>query len=241
MRILGIESSSLVASAAIYEDGITMAEYTVDFKMTHSQTLLPMIDEMVKLVGIDLNTIDAIAVAAGPGSFTGLRIGSATAKGLGLALKKPLVAVPTVEGLAYNLYDTQGLICPIMDARRSQVYTGIYRYEDHRLVTVKDQMAVGIEELLSMLNEMGETVTFLGDGVPVFKDIIADKLEVPFSFAPSHLSRQRAGAVGALGILYYKEGRTETAAEHKPDYLRVSQAERERAQRLKKESEGEKA
>ena len=142
MRILGIESSSLVASAAIYEDGITMAEYTVDFKMTHSQTLLPMIDEMVKLVGIDLNTIDAIAVAAGPGSFTGLRIGSATAKGLGLALKKPLVAVPTVEGLAYNLYDTQGLICPIMDARRKQVYTGIYRFEDHRLVTVEDQMAV---------------------------------------------------------------------------------------------------
>lgn len=241
MRILGIESSSLVASAAIYEDGITMAEYTVDFKMTHSQTLLPMIDEMVKLVGIDLNTIDAIAVSGGPGSFTGLRIGSATAKGLGLALNKPLIHVPTLDATAYNLFGASGLICPIMDARRKQVYTGIYRYEDHRLVTVKDQMAVGIEELLSMLNEMGETVTFLGDGVPVFKDIIADKLEVPFSFAPAHLSRQRAGAVGALGVLYYKEGRTETAAEHKPDYLRVSQAERERAQKLKKESEGENA
>ena len=189
-----------------------------------------MLDEIVKMTELDLKTIDAIAVAKGPGSFTGLRIGSATAKGLGLALDKPLVGIPTVEALAYNLYDVNGLICPIMDARRKQVYTGIYRYEDHRLVTVKDQMAVGIEELLSMLN-----------GVPVFKDIIADKLEVPFSFAPSHLSRQRAGAVGALGILYYKEGRTETAAEHKPDYLRVSQAERERAQRLKKESEGEKA
>lgn len=121
-----------------------------------------------------------------------------------------------------------------MDARRKQVYTGIYRYENHRLMTVKDQMAVGIEELLSMLNEMGETVTFLGDGVPVFKDIIADKLTVPFSFAPAHLSRQRAGAVGALGVLYYKEGRTETAAEHKPDYLRVSQAERERCPETEK-------
>ena len=241
MRILGIESSSLVASAAIYEDGITMAEYTVDFKMTHSQTLLPMIDEMVKFVGIDLNTIDAIAVSGGPGSFTGLRIGSATAKGLGLALNKPLIHVPTLDATAYNLFGASGLICPIMDARRKQVYTGIYRYEDHRLMTVKDQMAVGIEELLSMLNEMGEAVTFLGDGVPVFKDIIADKLTVPFSFAPAHLSRQRAGAVGALGVLYYKEGRTETAAEHKPDYLRVSQAERERAQKLKKGSEGENA
>lgn len=241
MKLLGIDSSSLVASVAVVTDDVLTAEYTVDFKKTHSQTLLPMIDEVVTMLGMDLHEIDAIAVSGGPGSFTGLRIGSATAKGLGLALEKPLIHVPTVDAMAYNLWGSDALICPIMDARRKQVYTGIYRYEDHRLVTVKDQMAVGIEELLSMLNEMGETVTFLGDGVPVFKDIIADKLEVPFSFAPSHLSRQRAGAVGALGILYYKEGRTETAAEHKPDYLRVSQAERERAQRLKKESEGEKA
>ena len=241
MKILGIDASGMVASVAIVEDDIVVGEYSTNFKKTHSQTLLPMLEELKKMIALDLDTIDAIAVAAGPGSFTGLRIGSATAKGLGLALDKPLVGIPTVEALAYNLYDVNGLICPIMDARRKQVYTGIYRYEDHKLMTVKDQMAVGIEELLSMLNEMGEAVTFLGDGVPVFKDIIADKLTVPFSFAPAHLSRQRAGAVGALGVLYYKEGRTETAAEHKPDYLRVSQAERERAQKLKKGSEGENA
>ena len=241
MRVLALDSSGIVASVAVVEDDTLVAEYTVNYKKTHSQTLLPMLDEIVKMTELDLKTIDAIVVAKGPGSFTGLRIGSATAKGLGLALDKPLVGIPTVEALAYNLYDVNGLICPIMDARRKQVYTGIYRYEDHRLMTVKDQMAVGIEELLSMLNEMGEAVTFLGDGVPVFKDIIADKLTVPFSFAPAHLSRQRAGAVGALGVLYYKEGRTETAAEHKPDYLRVSQAERERAQKLKKGSEGENA
>ena len=241
MKILGLDSSGIVASVAIVEEDNLIAEYTVNYKKTHSQTLLPMLDELAKMTELDMDTIDAIAVAAGPGSFTGLRIGSATAKGLGLALDKPLVGIPTVEALAYNLYDVNGLICPIMDARRKQVYTGIYRYEDHRLITVKDQMAVGIEELLSTLNDMGETVTFLGDGVPVFKDTIADKLTVPFSFAPAHLSRQRAGAVGALGILYYKEGRTETAAEHKPDYLRVSQAERERAQKLKKGSEGENA
>ena len=241
MRVLALDSSGIVASVAVVEDDTLVAEYTVNYKKTHSQTLLPMLDEIVKMTEMALKTIDAIAVAKGPGSFTGLRIGSATAKGLGLALDKPLVGIPTVEALAYNLYDVKGLICPIMDARRKQVYTGIYRYEDHRLMTVKDQMAVGIEELLSMLNEMGEAVTFLGDGVPVFKDIIADKLTVPFSFAPAHLSRQRAGAVGALGVLYFKEGRIETAAEHKPDYLRVSQAERERAQKLKKGSEGENA
>ena len=241
MRVLAIDSSGLTATVAVVEDEQTIAEYTVNYKKTHSQTLLPMIDEVKKMIDLDLSSIDAIAVSGGPGSFTGLRIGSATAKGLGLALGKPLIHVPTVDALAYNVYGCGDLICPIMDARRKQVYTGIYRYEDHRLVTVKDQMAVGIEELLSMLNEMGEAVTFLGDGVPVFKDIIADKLTVPFSFAPAHLSRQRAGAVGALGVLYYKEGRTETAAEHKPDYLRVSQAERERAQKLKKGSEGENA
>ena len=109
MRVLGIESSSLVASVALVTDDIMTAEYTVDFKKTHSQTLLPMLDEIVKLLDLDLDTIDAIAVAGGPGSFTGLRIGAATAKGLGLALKKPLVHVPTVDAMAYNMWGRQAL------------------------------------------------------------------------------------------------------------------------------------
>ena len=125
MKILAIDSSGLVASVAIIEDDNMLAEYTVNYKKTHSQTLLPMLDEIGKMIDLDLQTIDAIAVAAGPGSFTGLRIGSATAKGLGLALNKPLVSIPTVDGLAYNLYGTDKLICPLMDARRNQVYTGI--------------------------------------------------------------------------------------------------------------------
>lgn len=237
MKILGLDSSGIVASVAVVEDDILVAEYTVNYKKTHSQTLLPMLDEIAKMTELDLNTIDAIAVAAGPGSFTGLRIGSATAKGLGLALKKPLIAVPTVEGLAYNLYDTDGLICPIMDARRRQVYTGIYRFEEHRLVTVEDQMAVPMEEMIRKLNEYQQPVTFLGDGVPVFADMIAGKLNVPYSFAPAHVNKQRAAAVAALGLIYYKEGRTQTAMEHIPDYLRVSQAEREREERQKKERE----
>ena len=108
MKILGLDSSGIVASVAIVEDDVLIAEYTVNYKKTHAQTLLPMRDGIAKRTELDLNSIDAIAVAAGPGSFTGLRIGSATAKGLGLALKKPLIAIPTVEGLAYNLYDIQG-------------------------------------------------------------------------------------------------------------------------------------
>ena len=128
MRILALDSSGIVATVAIVEDDNLLAEYTVNYKKTHSQILLPMLDEIVKMTEFDLNTLDAVAVAAGPGSFTGLRIGSATAKGLGLALDKPLIPVPTVEALAYNLYDVSGLVCPIMDARRGQVYTGIYRF-----------------------------------------------------------------------------------------------------------------
>ena len=230
MRILAIESTSLVASVAIVEDGVTLAEYTANFKMTHSQTLLPMIDSMVSLFGIDLATIDAIAVSGGPGSFTGLRIGSATAKGLGLALDKPLIHIPTLDGTAYNLYGAKGLICPIMDARRNQVYTGVYRFEqDFEVVMEQDAMDMG--ELIEKLNAMGERVIFLGDGVPVHEKRIRESMAVPFDFAPAHMNRQRAASVAALGAVYFAEGKIETAAEHGPDYLRKSQAEREREER----------
>jgi len=230
MRILGIESSSLVASVAIVEDGVTMSEYTANFKKTHSQTLLPMIDAMVNLLDLDLETIDAIAISGGPGSFTGLRIGSATAKGLGLALKKPLIHVPTLDGTAYNLYGVSGLICPIMDARRNQVYTGIYRFEqDFQVVMEQDALDMG--ELIEKLNAMGERVIFLGDGVPVHEKLIREKMTIPFSFAPAHVNRQRAASVAALGAVYFAEGKIQDAAEHGPDYLRKSQAEREREEK----------
>lgn len=235
MKILGLDSSGIVASVAIVEDENLIAEYTVNYKKTHSQTLLPMLDELAKMTELDLDTIDAIAVAAGPGSFTGLRIGSATAKGLGLALKKPLVEIPTVDALAYNLYDANALICPIMDARRSQVYTGIYCFQDHKLVTLEEQMAVPVAELIERLNERGKAVIFLGDGVPVFAKTIEETLKVPYSFAPAHVNKQRAAAVATLAQLYVREGKVVTAMEHVPEYLRVSQAERERAQRLKEE------
>ena len=235
MKILGLDSSGLVASVAIVCDDNMLGEYTVNYKKTHSQTLLPMLDEVAKMIELDLNSIDAIAIAGGPGSFTGLRIGSATAKGLGLALNKPLIHVPTLDATAYNLFGASGLICPIMDARRKQVYTGIYRFEEHQLMTLKEQWAAPIEELLEELNQRGEMVTFLGDGVPVFRELIAEKLQVPYSFAPAHVNKQRAAAVAALGSIYYKEGRTETAMEHIPEYLRVSQAERERAEREKEQ------
>ena len=230
MRILALDSSGLVATVAIVEDEQTVAEYTVNYKKTHSQTLLPMLDEIVKMTEFDLSTIDAIAVAGGPGSFTGLRIGSATAKGLGLALNKPLIHVPTVDGMAYNLFGCGGLICPMMDARRNQVYTGIYRFEQEFEI-VEEQMAIAVQELIEKLNAYGEKVTFLGDGVPVYAKQLEEGLKVPYSFAPAHVNRQSAAAVGTLGMRYFAEDKTETAREHQPDYLRVSQAERERAEK----------
>ena len=244
MRVLAIDSSGLTATVAVVEEEQTIAEYTINYKKTHSQTLLPMIDEMVRMTEVDLSAVDAIAVAGGPGSFTGLRIGSATAKGLGFALGKPLVSVPTVDAMAYSVYGCEDIICPIMDARRSQVYTGIYTFVPetaaegshemrYRFKVVRVQMAVSVEELIRRLNVYGKRVVFLGDGVPVYRDMLAEGLKVPYFFAPSYMNRQRAAAVGALGIRYYQEGRYETAAEHKPDYLRMSQAERERTQREK--------
>lgn len=230
MRILALDSSGLVASVAILEEEQIIAEYTLNYKKTHSQTLLPMLDEIVKMTEFRLDEIDAIAVAGGPGSFTGLRIGSATAKGLGLALGKPLIHIPTVDGMAYNLYGNTGLICPIMDARRNQVYTGLYRFEKEFHVE-EAQMAISVQELIDKLNAKGEKVTFLGDGVPVYREALENGLQVEFCFAPAHVNRQSATALGTLAFEYMKAGKMESAREHQPDYLRLSQAERERAEK----------
>ena len=233
MRVLGIESSSLVASVALVTDDILTAEYTVDFKKTHSQTLLPMLDEIVKLLELDMDTIDAIAVAGGPGSFTGLRIGAATAKGLGLALKKPLVHVPTVDAMAYNMWGAEGLICPIMDAKRSQVYTGLY-HTGNGLEVVMEQQPMDMRELARLLNRKGEKVIFLGDGVPVYQKIIEEEMQVPYVFAPPQMNRQRAACVAALGMgalgedPAYKGAHVVSPEEFTPEYLRKPQAERQR-------------
>ena len=125
MKILALDSSGLVASVAVVSDDNLIGEYTINYKKTHSQTLLPMLDEVAKMTELDLKTIDFIAVSAGPGSFTGLRIGSATAKGLAMALDKQIVSVPTVDALAYNLWGSADVVCPLMDARRQQTYTGV--------------------------------------------------------------------------------------------------------------------
>ena len=163
---------------------------------------------------------------------------------MGAGSDKPLIHVPTVDAMAYSMYGCEDIICPIMDARRKQVYTGLYSfshkkngdgglYDEPVFQVLRMQMAVPVEELIRHLNVYRRRVVFLGDGVPVYKKMLAEGLKVPYSFAPSFMNRQRAAAVGALGIRYYEAGRYETAAEFRPEYLRKSQAERERAEREK--------
>lgn len=235
MKIIALDSSGLAASVAVLEDGNLIGEYNIQYKKTHSQTLLPMLDEVRKMTELDLSTVDAIALAAGPGSFTGLRIGSATAKGLGLALDKPIIEIPTLDGLACNLYGTDKLVCPIMDARRNQVYTGLYEFVDkeetpvaYALSALVKQCAVSIDEIAEICNDFEREIIFLGDGVPVYESKLAELMRVPYGFAPAHMNRQRAAAFGILAFDYYKEGKAVNAAEHAPEYLRLSQAEREK-------------
>ena len=229
MNILAVESSGLVASAAVYEDGRISAEYTLNYKMTHSETLMPAIEEICGKTGLDLGKLDYIACSMGPGSFTGLRIGAATAKGLALALDKPIIPVPTLDSMAYNVYDTNKAVCPIMDARRHQVYTAVYRWEKGELLRLTDYIAADIDEVMEKAASFGEEVIFLGDGTTVYRDKILSRKG--FSIPPPHAVFQRAALVAVLGERLAGRGVFVPGGEFKPFYIRKPQAERELEER----------
>lgn len=234
MRIIAIDSSSMVATVAITTDGVLNAEYTINHKKTHSQTLLPMIDEICRMTEVDMNTIDAIAISGGPGSYTGLRIGSATAKGFGLALNKPIINVPTIDALAYNMFTSSYIICPIMDARRGQVYTGIYQFKGTKMEIIKPQCIMMIDMLISELDKIGMPVMFLGGGVDTQHAVIKETMTTEHHFAPASMNKQKASSLAALAELYFMEGKVEKASEHRPEYLRLSQAEQELKEKISK-------
>lgn len=230
MKILAIEASGLTAGCAVACDGKLIGDYNIQYQKTHSQTLVPMLDELKRMTELDLSTLDAIAITEGPGSFTGLRIGAATAKGIALVLDKPILPVPTVDSLAFNLFGTQDLVCPIMNARRHQVYTGIYEERD-KPVRLREQCAVSVEELAQDLNERGREVIFLGDGVPVYQSVLDELLKVPHRYAPGHLAMQRAASTAVLAELLYEEQGERclvSSDDFRPEYLRKSQAERQK-------------
>ncbi|MCT4542519.1 MAG: tRNA (adenosine(37)-N6)-threonylcarbamoyltransferase complex dimerization subunit type 1 TsaB [Vallitalea sp.] len=228
MKVLAIESSAIAASIAVAEDNRLICEYTTNHKKTHSQTLMPMIEQATNMINLDLKELDIIAVANGPGSFTGLRIGVATAKGLAHALNIPIVAVPTLDALAYNIGHTDKLICPLMDARRNQVYTALYEYNNNNFTNILPSTVVPREEIFEKIKELSKEVIFLGDGVlPNIETIKTTFNNEEYNLASLNNNIQRGASVAALGIQYAKEGKSESYMNFKPIYLRKSQAERE--------------
>lgn len=229
MRILAIESSAVTASVAVLDDDLLTAEYTVNYKKTHSQTLLPMIDEVFKMTELEKESIDVVAVSVGPGSFTGLRIGAATGKGIALALGKDMVEVQTLAAMAFNFYGTDKLICPVMDAKRRHLYSALYKFgKEGGLEVVKEPMLVSYEDLCDIVNECGRSVVFVGDGCAVAKETFAEKIQCGYEIAAAHMNTQRAGSVAMLAKDMVGRGEVVSAAALKPDYLRPSQAEREK-------------
>ena len=225
MNILAVDTTGLVSSVAIVSEEKVLGEVTTNVKKTHSETLMPTIQYLMDMLEIDLSDIDLLACANGPGSFTGLRIGVATVKGIARALDKKIVPVPTLDALAYNIFESQKIIVPIMDARRNQVYTAFYRMENSKLVRKTDYFAEDINIVIDRLQEYEQDAIFLGDGVSVHKDML--KI---YSTAPISLNTQLASSVGCLAL-----ERAEEAVPHGefvPFYLRVSQAERELKERL---------
>ena len=237
MKILALETSAKAVSAAVSENGRILASGYQDTGLTHSRTLMPIVEHILKNTDLKLSDMDAIAVAVGPGSFTGLRIGAATAKGFALALDKPIVAVPTLDALAYNVFETNKFICPIMDARRNQVYAAFYMWENGKLIRLTDHMAESIERVIEIAEMLEQEVIFLGDGVPVHRERLEQN--PAFLFAPAHCNMQRASAVAALGAIMAEEGLAKPGNAFELIYLRKSQAEREREARLAKEEAGE--
>jgi tRNA threonylcarbamoyladenosine biosynthesis protein TsaB len=228
MKVLGIETSGLVSSVAIADDHRIICEFSTNYKKTHSVTLMPMLEEMLRLVDIDIKSIDLIAVSEGPGSFTGLRIGSASAKGIAMALNIPIASIPTLDALAYNIEPTDLLICPMMDAKRQQVYTAIYAYEDNEIKPLTETMATSIEDIINKIKGFNKGVIFLGDGFESNKEIILSLLgDTVWKLANSQNRMQRASSIALLGQKYAKESKLQTHIEHAPIYLRKPQAERE--------------
>ncbi len=232
MKILAIDTTSLTASVALVDEKKTIAEFTTNYKKNHSQTIMPMLDYLKNMVELDMGSVDYIACSCGPGSFTGLRIGAATAKGIAFALNKKIVPVPTLDALAYNVFMNDKIIAPIMDARRNQVYTAFYIWENAMFTRIGDYMAEDINIVLKKLSVFNKNVIFLGDGVETYRNIISE-FNSDFVFAPSHINEQRAAAVGALAIEYANKGILASPGEFELVYLRKSQAEREYDEREK--------
>ena len=227
MLILAFDSSAKPASAALVKDGQLLSQYMQCSALTHSRTLLPMAEDMLKNAELRLSDVDLIAVAHGPGSFTGIRIGVSTVKGLAWAAEKPCVGVSTLEAMAWHGLAVGGYICPVMDARRSQVYNALFKIENGRPVRMTEDRPIALEELAKEVTALGAPVFLVGDGAALCYEHFTAQ-GIPCVMAPDNLRWQDAWGV-AMAAADKTPG---NADELLPVYLRLSQAERERQERL---------
>ena len=225
MKILALECSATCASAAVAENGVLLSECFSGVKLTHSQTLLPMAETALKTAGLTLDEVDGFAIAAGPGSFTGLRIGISALKGMAWAGDKPCAEISTLYAMAHGVLPFRGIIVCCMDARCGQVYNALFRSDGERLTRLCDDRALMADELAAELAKMkDERFVFTGDGAKIGFDACDLESEI---LAPQYLINQRASLVAAAACEKFEKGETVTAAELMPIYLRLPQAERE--------------
>ncbi len=226
MKILAIEASAKAASACIAEDGKILGEVFLNCGLTHSVTVMPSVEWLLRSTGLRLSDIDKIAITHGPGSFTGLRIGMAAVKGLSFGADIPCCGVSTLECAAYGAKECGGVICAVMDARAGQVYNALFTAESGRLTRLCPDRAIRISELEAELSEFSDVV-LTGDGAALCHEEMGRK----YTLAPEHIRYQRAAYVAALG----ENAESVSAQEITPEYIRLPQAERERLERIKKE------
>lgn len=226
MKILSIDTSSKVASVAIMDEQKLICEYTINHKMTHSQRLMPIIKEVLQASDLEISDIDLFAVAIGPGSFTGIRIGVATAKALAHSYNKPIIGINTLDMLALGGAYFDGIICPIIDARNNQVYTSLYSWESDQPKIISEYIGIDMQELMAMLKEKKEKVIFMGDGVLSFKQCIIDTLKEQAFFTPIYNITQNASKVAQSALYKFNKGIHDDFLTLTPFYLRKTQAER---------------
>lgn len=232
MRILAFESSAKAASVALMQDGILLAESFQNNGKTHSATLMPMAQQVLEDCGVTAAELDAVAVAKGPGSFTGVRIGVAAAKGLAWGAQKPVCGVSTLEAMATQLSMQAGIICPVMDARRSQVYNALFLSDGKTLTRLTPDRAISLEDLKKDLEKEEKTIFLVGDGTKLCYNTLSEALP-HLTLPPAHLEMQRASGVAMAAERLAQQGGLQAPGELVPNYLRLSQAERERLEKLK--------
>ena len=227
MLILAFESSAKAASAALVKDGKLISQYSQCSGLTHSRTLLPMAEDMLKNAEMKLSDVDLIAVAHGPGSFTGIRIGVSMVKGLAWAAEKPCVGVSTLEALAWHGGACGAYVCPVMDARRNQVYNAIFKIENGRPVRITEDRPIALSELAEEIRAIGAPMFLVGDGAELTEKYLSEQ-GLACTVAPENLRWQSAWGV-AMAAMDKEAGDADSLL---PVYLRLSQAERERNERL---------